>query len=57
MWESIRPVPVVLDVEATRGPSGATITARSHTWVHAITDATGKAPMIYTCAYFWDRYR
>ena len=47
-------LPVMLDVEATGGQSAATITARIHTWVNVITAATGKAPLIYTGAYFWD---
>ncbi len=49
-------LPVMLDVEATGGQSAATITARIHTWVNAITAGTGKAPFIYTGAYFWDSY-
>jgi GH25 family lysozyme M1 (1,4-beta-N-acetylmuramidase) len=47
-------LPVMLDVEATGGQSPATITARIHTWVDAITAGTGKVPFIYTGAYFWD---
>ena len=47
-------LPVMLDVEATGGQSAATITARIHQWVNAITAGTGKTPFIYTGAYFWD---
>jgi lysozyme len=47
-------LPVMLDVESTGGQSPATITARIHTWVNAVTAGTGKTPFIYTGAYFWD---
>ena len=47
-------LPVMLDMEVTGGQSAATITAKIHTWVDAITAGTGKRPFIYTGAYFWD---
>ena len=47
-------LPVMLDMEVTGGQSPATITAKIHTWVDAITAGTGKRPFIYTGAYFWD---
>ena len=46
--------PVMLDVEATGGQSAATITAKIHTWLNAVTEGTGKTPFIYSGAYFWD---
>ncbi len=47
-------LPVMLDMEDARGQSPATITAKLHQWVDAITAGTGRAPIIYTGAYFWD---
>ena len=47
-------LPVMLDMEVSGGQSAATITARIHQWVNAITAGTGKTPFIYTGAYFWD---
>ncbi len=47
-------LPVMLDVEVTGGQSAATITARIHTWINAVTAGTGKVPFIYSGAYFWD---
>lgn len=47
-------LPVMLDVEATGGQTPATITARIHQWVDAVTAGTGKVPFVYTGAYFWD---
>ena len=47
-------LPVMLDMEVTGGQSRATITARIHEWVNAITAGTGKKPFVYTGAYFWD---
>jgi GH25 family lysozyme M1 (1,4-beta-N-acetylmuramidase) len=47
-------LPVMLDMEVTGGQSAATITAKIHQWVGAITAGTGKTPYIYTGAYFWD---
>jgi lysozyme len=47
-------LPVMLDVESTGGQSAATIAARIGQWVARIKQGTGKTPMIYTGAYFWD---
>ncbi len=49
-------LPVMLDVEATGGLSPSQITAKIHQWVSTIQAGTGKAPFIYTGAYFWDDY-
>ncbi|MBK7861316.1 MAG: hypothetical protein IPJ65_22430 [Archangiaceae bacterium] len=47
-------LPAMLDVEVTDGQTPATITAKIHRWVDIVTAGTGKAPIIYTGAYFWD---
>src|SRR5262249_18782297 len=47
-------LPPMLDVEATDGQSGATITAKIHQWIDRVQSATGKKPLIYTGTWFWD---
>lgn len=47
-------LPVMLDMEVTDGQSPATITAQIHRWVNTIAAGTGKMPMVYSGAYFWD---
>ncbi|HEY5946041.1 MAG TPA: glycoside hydrolase family 25 protein, partial [Kofleriaceae bacterium] len=49
-------LPVMLDLEVTGGQSRATITAKIHQWVNVVQAGTGKPPMIYTGAFFWDGY-
>jgi len=44
----------VLDVEVTDGQSPATIAAGIATWVAVIKQATGRNPIIYTGASFWN---
>jgi hypothetical protein len=46
----------MLDLEVTGGQSPATIAAKVHQWVDAVQRGTGKSPMIYTGAYFWDGF-
>jgi lysozyme len=47
-------LPAMLDMEVTGGQSAATITSEIHQWVDTVARGTGKTPMIYTGAYFWD---
>ncbi|MFT3839130.1 MAG: GH25 family lysozyme [Myxococcaceae bacterium] len=49
-------LPVMLDMEVTGGLSPSQITAKIHTWVNTIEAGTGKKPIVYTGAYFWDDY-
>jgi len=47
-------LPPMIDIEATGGQSAATITSRMRTWMDRVEDATGKRPIIYSGAYFWE---
>jgi GH25 family lysozyme M1 (1,4-beta-N-acetylmuramidase) len=47
-------LPVTADVEADDGVSNATIIANLHTFVDRVQAGTGKKPIIYTGAWFWD---
>jgi hypothetical protein len=47
-------LPVMLDAETTGGLSPAAVAQQIHRWVDAVTAGTGKAPMVYTGAFFWD---
>jgi GH25 family lysozyme M1 (1,4-beta-N-acetylmuramidase) len=49
-------LPAMLDVEITGGESAATIADRVGTWLGVVEAGTGKKPLIYTGAYFWDDY-
>jgi GH25 family lysozyme M1 (1,4-beta-N-acetylmuramidase) len=49
-------LPVMLDLEVTGGQSPATIAAKVRQWVDTVQSGTGKRPMIYTGAYFWDGF-
>lgn len=50
-------LPVMLDVETpSNNPSPAVYRQRIHQWVDRITQATGRAPMIYTGHYYWPQY-
>ena len=46
-------LPCMIDVEATGGQSPATIAAKIKTWIKIVEAGTGKKPIIYTGAYFW----
>jgi lysozyme len=47
-------LPPVLDVELTDGQTPAAISAGIQTWVTAVQNATGRPPIIYTSAFFWN---
>ncbi len=47
-------LPCMIDVEATGGQSPATIASKVKTWLDVVKAGTGKTPIIYTGAYFWD---
>jgi lysozyme len=47
-------LPPQLDVEVTGGQSAATIIAHIQTWVNAVQSGTGRVPIIYTAASFWN---
>jgi GH25 family lysozyme M1 (1,4-beta-N-acetylmuramidase) len=44
----------VLDLEVTGGQTAATIAANIQTWVGRIQSATGRVPIIYVAAAFWN---
>lgn len=46
-------LPCMIDVEATGGQSPATIASKVKTWLKIVEAGTGKKPIIYTGAYFW----
>lgn len=47
-------LPAMLDLEVTGGKSAATIASEITTWLNIVQAGTGKRPMIYTGAFFWD---
>src|SRR5262245_2958095 len=47
-------MPAVIDVEATGGQSPSTIADKVKTWLEIVEKGTGKRPIIYTGAYFWE---
>ena len=47
-------LPPVLDIETLDGRTAAQVAAEATIWVDAMREATGKEPIIYTGAYFWD---
>ena len=50
-------LPPVLDIETLDGRTAAQVAAEATIWVDAMREATGKEPIIYTGAYFWDDNR
>lgn len=46
-------MPALIDVEATGGQSPAAIASKVKTWLDIVEKGTGKKPIIYTGAYFW----
>ena len=44
----------MLDIETLDGRTAAQVAAEATIWVTAMREATGKEPIIYTGAYFWD---
>ncbi len=47
-------LPPVLDIETLDGRTATQVAAEATIWVAAMREATGKEPIIYTGAYFWD---
>ena len=47
-------LPPMIDVEADNGLSPAQITASVHKWIDTVEKATGRKPLIYTGAWFWN---
>ena len=47
-------LPPVLDVEKTGGQSPSAIISEIQAWVTAVQQATGRTPIIYTSASFWN---
>ncbi len=47
-------LPPMIDVEVTGGQSPATINSHIHKWIDTIQAATGRKPLIYTGAWFWN---
>lgn len=47
-------LPAMIDVEATGGQSASTIANKIETWMGIVEAGTGKKPIIYTAAYFWN---
>ncbi|HEX7313048.1 MAG TPA: glycoside hydrolase family 25 protein [Pyrinomonadaceae bacterium] len=49
-------LPPVIDVEVNDNVAGSVIVEGLQTWLGAVEQATGVAPIIYTAAYFWNEY-
>lgn len=49
-------LPCMIDVEATGGQSPATIASKVQTWLDVVEKGTGRTPVIYSGAYFWQDY-
>lgn len=49
-------LPCMIDVEATGGQSPGTIASKIQTWLDIVEKGTGRKPIIYTGAYFWQDY-
>ena len=49
-----RDLPVALDAETTGGLPTSALASRFRAWLSAVESGTGKRPIIYTAAYFWD---
>lgn len=47
-------LPAMLDIEILDGVAPATVVAKMQTWLEIVEAGTGKRPLIYTGAYFWD---
>ena len=47
-------LPCVIDVETSGGQSASTIASKLKTWLQIVKKGTGKTPIIYTGAYFWE---
>jgi GH25 family lysozyme M1 (1,4-beta-N-acetylmuramidase) len=49
-------LPLVLDVELSRGVSPESITASVQACAESVVEKDGRAPVIYTARWFWDRH-
>lgn len=49
-------LPLMLDLEVNDGVSAGTLLARAKAWLDHVEQATGRTPMIYTGAYFWQQF-
>lgn len=47
-------LPPMIDVEADGGQSPAVINNKIHQWVDTVEKATGRRPLVYTGAWFWN---
>jgi GH25 family lysozyme M1 (1,4-beta-N-acetylmuramidase) len=47
-------LPAMLDIEILDGVAPAEVVARLRTWLDIVEAGTGKRPLVYTGAYFWD---
>jgi uncharacterized protein (TIGR03382 family) len=47
-------LPAMLDIEITSGVDRATVVTRLAKWLEIVEAGTGKRPLMYTGAYFWD---
>jgi lysozyme len=49
-------LPPVIDVEVNDGVANEAVVQGVQTWLDAVEQATGVAPIIYTAAYFWNAH-
>jgi GH25 family lysozyme M1 (1,4-beta-N-acetylmuramidase) len=47
-------LPPVIDIETADGQSSATIVARARRWIERVRAGTGRDPIVYAAAGFWD---
>lgn len=47
-------LPAMLDIELLDGVASGEVVARLLTWLEIVEAGTGKRPLVYTGAYFWD---
>src|SRR5262245_4978533 len=47
-------LPAMLDIEILDGVAPATVVGKLLTWLDIVEAGTGKRPLVYTGAYFWD---
>jgi lysozyme len=51
----VRDLPVALDLETTSGLAASELAARAEIWLAQVEAGTGKRPLIYSVASFWNR--
>jgi GH25 family lysozyme M1 (1,4-beta-N-acetylmuramidase) len=49
-------LPAAIDVEVTGGVSPSTLGKKIHKWLNIVEKGTGKRPIIYAGAYFWESH-